>query len=55
MTIDEARKLLGKEAENVSDEIIKKDIEAARLFVDIMIDKIYSMTDEERSQLLTKK
>ena len=55
MTIDEARKLLGKEAENISDKIIKKDIETARFFANIMVDKIYNMTEEERSQLKIKK
>jgi len=55
MTIDQAKKLLGKKSENISDEIIKKDIETAEFLAQIMVDKIYNMTKEERKKLILKK
>jgi hypothetical protein len=35
MTIKEARKILGKDAENISDEDIRRDIDMAVLFKDL--------------------
>ena len=55
MTINEARKILAKTGENISDEVIQKDIETAKFLAQVMVDKIYNMTKEEREKLILKK
>ena len=52
MTIKKARELLGDIAGGKSDEEIQRDIEAATFFADLMIDKIKSMSPDERKMLL---
>lgn len=39
LTVAQARKILGKDAEGVSDTDLEKDIEVARLFKDIFFSK----------------
>ena len=43
MTIKQAREILGEEAEGLTDEEIKSDIETAELFKDIFFDRIHSI------------
>lgn len=40
MTIEEAREILGKEAEGISDDEIRETIEVGQFFVDIFFDMV---------------
>jgi len=40
MTIEQARKLLGKEAENLSDEELQRDIDVATMLKDLFFDQL---------------
>lgn len=50
MTIKEARTLLGKDENAISDEELQRDIDTARTLADIVIDKYLEMTPEERKK-----
>ena len=54
MTIKQARDLLGEEVEGLADEEIRRDIETAIFFTNIMFDKIKNMSSGGRGKLLKK-
>lgn len=44
MTITEARKVLGKSAEGITDQEIQRDIETAQFLADIVMPQLLKMT-----------
>lgn len=47
MTIEKARKILGKKAEKMTDEEVSRLINTLRTLADIAIDQVIKMTPEE--------
>ncbi|MBU1033463.1 hypothetical protein KKI22_00750 [Patescibacteria group bacterium] len=54
MIVKQARKLIGKEANDMSDKEVDECVKTARFFADILVDKIFSMSKEERKKLFDK-
>ncbi len=55
MTIERARKILGKTGEKMSDEEVQKTIDFLSMLVNKVLDSWEKMTPEERDKWKTKK
>lgn len=55
MNIQKARKVLGKEGKNLTDEQISEEINTATVLADIFLDMWFEMTPEERKAYKSKK
>lgn len=54
MTIDEARKVVGKDAEEMTDEQVRKEIDTAKFLTESMFDLFMQMSPEERLKFSKK-
>ena len=52
MNIQQARKILGKQGDNISDGLIQEDIDTSMLLVDLIIDSFLKMTPAERVKFI---
>lgn len=55
MNIQKARKVLGKEGKNLTDQQISEEINTATVLVDIFLDMWFRMTPEEQKAYKSKK